>query len=234
VIRPTHNAIESLCLFYPRADEEAVLEEVAQGLPIDGEIAVRLVGRQRLVEGSRYVLHRERTGLFVLRDPDVVITFLRFYAHSQHVLACTLWPGGDAPTCKARWNSPDGVLPPPDRRRWTISAGALRKARRDKAAIRAHVALVIDEDDLQPAIDYYVPGVEVTGLAWLEGVPLGVLVGADEVRVTAAELRPEIALARRKQIKRLNRRKDAAQTAAAFLRSMGWTCTPPSGGQEGP
>jgi hypothetical protein len=104
MIGTTHHAVDALCLFYPRADEATVLAEVSRGLRIDPSIAVRLVGRQHGRPGATYVLHRERTGLFVVSGDGAVITFLRFYALTQHELACTLYGPGDPPTCTARWH----------------------------------------------------------------------------------------------------------------------------------
>ncbi len=104
MIASSHHAIESLCLFYPRADEATVEAEVSRGVFVEPAIAVRIVGRQNARRGSAYVLHRERTGLFVVAPDGTVITFLRFYALAQHELARTLYGDGEAPTCIARWN----------------------------------------------------------------------------------------------------------------------------------
>lgn len=104
MIDTSHHAIDALALFYPKASRELVLAEVSRGLPTEASVAVRLVGRQHARPGCCYILHRERTGLFVVAAGGCVVTFLRFYALSQHELARTLYGDGEAPTCTARWN----------------------------------------------------------------------------------------------------------------------------------
>lgn len=101
----SHHAVEALALFYPRVTEAELLLEVTRGVRVEAGAAVKLVGRDHARKGSDYVLHRERTGLFVLSGRTVV-TFLRFYALAQHEIAVRLWGKGCEPTCTALWNKP--------------------------------------------------------------------------------------------------------------------------------
>jgi hypothetical protein len=106
----SRHALEVYQLFYPDADEEVLLGALSVGLSIPNAIALKMVGRRsphRMQQGS-YVLHVERTGIFVLSDPRDgrmdVITFLRFYSIMQHRLAVRLFPQAAAPpTANAAW-----------------------------------------------------------------------------------------------------------------------------------
>lgn len=117
-MRVTHHATESYAIFYPQQrGVYDILREVELAVPIPAEAAPGLLGRRGLradVAPSRYLLHRERTGLFVIAaESDVVITFLRFYSRAQHDQARALWPGGDPVTCRATWaTSPDPTHAP--------------------------------------------------------------------------------------------------------------------------
>lgn len=106
--RLSSHVFDSYREFYPAAQRHEIEAEVRAGLEIDGAIAARLVGRKGQSEDDRYILHRERTGLFVWAinktDEWTVVTFLRFKARNQYDLATSLYPGGDAPTCSiASW-----------------------------------------------------------------------------------------------------------------------------------
>jgi len=95
-VKITRSTMDAYAIFYPTADENDVRLVVEQGLVIENAIALKLVGRRsphhRMSQGS-YVLHPERTGLFVLSDlPDqAVVTFLLFYSWLQFRLACRLY-----------------------------------------------------------------------------------------------------------------------------------------------
>lgn len=247
MIGTSDHAIESLSLFYPRADGPMVLGEVARGVEVEAGVAARLVGRHHLVPGSAYVLHRERTGLFVLAG-DTVVTFLRFYSLHQHELAVLLWPGGDAPTCAARWNGHDSRLEPaaslPVRLSPRVSSVVHKTygggaGQRLKSAIRDAVGT----GALEPPGDYS-HDLGLAGILQFEGVTIGVCLREQAIHAVIPGLRPEVQSARDRAVN-AQRAQDAKaerawekqergeQQAAAFLRSRGWTCTPPSGGQEG-
>lgn len=249
MIRPTHNAIESLCLFYPRADEELVLEEVAKGLPIEASVAVRLVGRQHAREGSSYVLHRERTGLFALAD-GCVVTFLRFHALSQHELARTLYGDGEPPTCTARWNSDTGRLQPakalPVRLSGRLS-GEVHSAAGGGGVQRLKelVREAVGTGSLEPPGEYgSTNGVPLAGMFHFEGLKLGVCVSDKAICVVTPVLNSEAQAARdralnkqrveaEKAARAWERQGRGEQQAAEFLRKRGWTCEPPQSGGEG-
>jgi len=114
------HAIEAYNLFYPTADRDVLVGAVEAGLLISNPIALRMVGRKsphRSMGSGSYVLHVERTGLFVLSDPEgadksrvTVITFLRFYSFNQYTLAKRLYPKGAAPpTATATWNKREEI-----------------------------------------------------------------------------------------------------------------------------
>lgn len=100
-IRVTNHAADNYCIFYPlrvRVESPEDLRErvrvaVRAGEEINPDVAQRLCGRMGDSRNSRYVLHAERTGLFVLVD-NVVVTFLRFYSTRQHRLAVSLYGPG--------------------------------------------------------------------------------------------------------------------------------------------
>lgn len=117
MLHVSHHAVESYRIFYPTADVDVVKGAVAAGLVISNPIALKMVGRRSPHKDMRgsYVLHVERTGIFVLSDVEqpqdaplidlvTVITFLRFYAYNQYTLAKRLYPQGAAPpTADATW-----------------------------------------------------------------------------------------------------------------------------------
>lgn len=100
-------AIARYRVFYPKATRSDMREEAEAALEIEGPTASALVGRRATLRGSvsRYRLHQQRTGLFVL-DGNRVVTFLRFYSLRQYDMACELWPGGlPLKGCTAKWVS---------------------------------------------------------------------------------------------------------------------------------
>lgn len=99
----SNTAHERYCRFYPRARYEDVLFALSLAKEVDPSIAMSLVGRPHQAYNSRYLLHPEHTGLFVICG-GTVVTFLRFCSLSQHknannlfgpppspVSACVLW-----------------------------------------------------------------------------------------------------------------------------------------------
>lgn len=109
------HAMDAYELFYPLrhlADnpERAgrVLDAIATGVPLPLGEALRLVGRsvdRPDAEQSAYVLHQERTGIFVIArnrnrgtGEPVVVTFLRFVSYLQHTMACDMYGRGTEPT----------------------------------------------------------------------------------------------------------------------------------------
>ena len=119
-LRMTHHAIESYTVFYPRTLASAIPDEVRRGIPIpSGEVQGLCGRRSGDGSGSGYVLHRERTGIFVVAGavatltadpvvldvPLVVVTFLRFYSLDQRRTAVAMYGAGDpvSSTCAARW-----------------------------------------------------------------------------------------------------------------------------------
>lgn len=105
----TAHVLDSYREFYPTAEEADLLTALQKGVSVAVPIALKMVGRTGLRSDHRgaYILHEERTGIFVLDDEELV-TFLRFYSLQQYRLACRLYPGGTTPTAQARWN----VKPP--------------------------------------------------------------------------------------------------------------------------
>lgn len=142
-MRVTRHATESYAIFYPQRGVADILREVELAVPIPADVAPGLLGRRGLradMVPSRYLLHRERTGLFVIApEADVVITFLRFYGREQHDTAARLWPGGDPVTCVATWAvmapepEPAPVAPEPAAVSVSV-AQALVTPRSDRAA----------------------------------------------------------------------------------------------------
>lgn len=251
----TSHAVDALALFYPRtADEESVRDEVSRGVAVEGGTAIRLVGRQNLRPGSNYILHRERTGLFVLAG-QTVVTFLRFYALSQHELACTLWPGGDPPTCEARWlraviavpspapqkaaKTPKPAKapkpPPPPELAWHITDGARRATGKDRTELKELVRTALAQGSLERMGGYRAP-VDGARLLWVDGVALAVAETTEGIRVMAANPRPELegeALRAVQTACWVERQAAQEQKAVELLRSRGWTCIPPQHFEEG-
>jgi hypothetical protein len=97
-VMATEHAADRLAEFYHGAGLMEVVAEVARGVEVDPVTAAAMVGRRAARTASRYVLHRERTGLFALTQYGTVRTFMRFYALEQHQMACLLYPDGDPVT----------------------------------------------------------------------------------------------------------------------------------------
>ena len=103
----SRHAVERYAEFYPAAEIEDIEAEVADALPIERAAATALAQgagmRRARNDHATYLLHRERTGVFVVSALGVVVTFLRFYGLQQHEAATKLWPGGPPPTCDTPW-----------------------------------------------------------------------------------------------------------------------------------
>lgn len=140
----TTHVVEAFELFYPPEDftppGQRVLQTLAEGVPVEPSIALRLVGRDhdpRDGTTSSYVVHAERTGMFVVverppRDPAIV-TFLRFYSVRQHELAVRLPGPGPEVTGKGVPWAP-ALAPVPELHVWGVPvervkySGQVRKA----------------------------------------------------------------------------------------------------------
>lgn len=95
--RVTRHVLARYREFYPGSDGKDLLRAFAASEDIDEHIANRLAGRSWCVEGSsRYRLHSERTGLFVVAGTSLV-TFIRLYSDRQRQLAVKLYGKRDAP-----------------------------------------------------------------------------------------------------------------------------------------
>lgn len=109
------HALVSYRRYYPRAYLRHLLAAVDDAVEIPIDAVVAMFGRdgRRPTAADRYLLHPERSGVFVLEPNQregyhgqlALVTFLRFYQLHQHVTAARLWPGGVAPTCDASWVS---------------------------------------------------------------------------------------------------------------------------------
>lgn len=116
-VQVSRTALEAYQEFYPEAGDADVLEALKKGVVAQHGVALRLVGRRSPHQRHRgsYVMHAERTGIFVLSDVQnemiVVITFLRFLSYRQYLMACRLYPGGAGPTAAAPWFAPAIALP---------------------------------------------------------------------------------------------------------------------------
>lgn len=82
---------------YPGSDEQAVWLAIEASDEVDPHVASRMAGRGRLHDSNtaRFLLHPERSGLFVAKD-DVIVTFLRFASTLQRELAIRLYGQGFA------------------------------------------------------------------------------------------------------------------------------------------
>jgi hypothetical protein len=141
VLHVTDHAIEALRLFYPRADILTELRAAVEAPPV---AARGLLGRLSPTKpnGSRYLIHRERTGIFAL-DGRVVVTFLRFYSRLQWETASRLWPGGDEPTADVHWVRQLAGTPDPaaaQEHAATIDERRLEKAAAQRAAADQELA----------------------------------------------------------------------------------------------
>lgn len=201
MISVTTHAIEALAQFYPRTGGSAdVRSEVDQGVPIQREVALRLAGRGRArpdAAQSAYVLHRERTGMFVLRDADdlsthdlpdpidlredvdvLVVTFLRFLSLDQFRLAVQLYGPGDPVTATSSWV---GEVDPPSRKVCGLELSRFRLGN----AVRKKLGIGKRESRTEDGLDAFwrlaIPVEDPEG-GWVvngpEGVtyPLGVIV----------------------------------------------------------
>lgn len=226
-IGATGHAIEALGLFYPGADGRDVIREVEAGIEIETGTAVALVGRSRCRAGNRYVLHRERTGLFVVAEGGAVVTFLRFYAREQYALACRLWPGGDPPTTVEPPWAGDRELSPSctrtDPGNVRVSAGARARTGLTRPEIAALVLAEIDAGALLPAGSWTYASNPIDGIVMVAGVPVAVVLLPHQILVGVPTESTETAKARQ-AAERVARE---LQQAADLLRSHGWTVTPP-------
>lgn len=237
--RPSQHAVEALALFYPSADGRSVIDEVGRGVEVEPATAVAMVGRSRHRPGSTYVLHRERTGLFVIAVDRTVVTFLRFYALEQHQLAARLWPGGDPPTTVeptwARTRRPENIHAPGDPGDILVTSAVRDAIGLPKVEIAAWVRTAIDTGTLRPPGDRRA-SLPLAGLLTFHGVEIGVVLEATRIRVIglppaspsdATRAAREEARAARKAADAERRRSAADLLAAAALRKRGWTCLPP-------
>lgn len=236
-LHPTHHAVEALARFYPRADGRQVMDEVERGVPVEPGTAVALVGRARFRFDSSYVLHRERTGMFVLVGQRVV-TFLRFYARKQHDLAVQLWPGGDAvSTTEPLWTRPDATPEPTPKTGAPVvrvSDAARAATGRTKRDLQEIVRAAVEADALESA-DGWMSVRQLDGVLTVDGVTIGVAVEGFSIRVFHVGPGPERAAAAKAERAAARRERRAAeraaaglQQAAALLRAKGWTCIPPT------
>lgn len=123
IIHP--HAIEAYERFYPLDQiltddqiEARVERAVLKGEIIDRQVGLQLVGRPYEKKGvtnpGYFVLHAQRTGLFVIQDA-VVVTFLRFYSRMQHDQAVKMYgPGEPVDGRSVPWvNNPSSPSPDP-------------------------------------------------------------------------------------------------------------------------
>lgn len=226
-VGPTDHAVEALGLFYPGANGHDVIREVRAGIEIEPQTAVALVGRTRTRPGNRYVLHRERTGLFALDSDGTVKTFLRFYALAQHKMACRLWPGGDPPTtteplwASGRTLGPDCTRTDPGMIK--VSSGARDKVSSSKEEIAEAVRAAIKAGAMEEPGDLILPHHHITGIVQFKGHSLAVAFTETDIRVGVPILSPE---AMKAQLA-ASRKAAGIEQAAELLRANGWTVAPP-------
>lgn len=131
----SRHALERYAEFYPAAEIGDIEAEVTAALPIERAAATALAQgagvRHARHDHATYLLHRERTGVFVVSAHGVVVTFLRFYGLAQHERAVELWPGGDPPTCEALWCRQ--LRRAADKRAASIEAATARKLAKQRA-----------------------------------------------------------------------------------------------------
>lgn len=107
----THHALAAYRIFYPSASERDVWEAMLASVDVPFSVGHRLRGKgyRRDNDSGSYLLHPERSGLFII-EGTAIVTFLRFYSATQRDLAEQLYPGGKTPTCEG---APWYVAPPP-------------------------------------------------------------------------------------------------------------------------
>lgn len=225
-VGPTDHAVDRLGLFYPGADGKTVIDEVGRGVLLEPETAAALVGA-RARPGYRYVLHRERTGVFVLTADRIVVTFLRFSTFQQHELARRLWPGGDPvstdlPLWTRGMDEPESVE---DRLGVYATAGVLAKTGRTLAEIGALVRVALADGALEAADGrQYSTNRPYAGVLRLGEALIGVLVERDSIRLQLVHPSKAERAAKRKE----ERRQAGLRQAADLLRANGWTVIPPT------
>jgi hypothetical protein len=107
----SEHSVDRYRLFYPSADGRSILDAIETGTEVDWQAIWAFLGRRgEPPSTARYILHPERTGVFVVicepdRRWDRIVTFLRFYGLAQHTQACRLWPGGSPVTARTNWLS---------------------------------------------------------------------------------------------------------------------------------
>jgi hypothetical protein len=104
VIVPTLHATKAYAIFYPDATHKELMGALHRAFVVSMEVAITATRRKspRNSSNSTYLMHEERSGIFVL-EPDtnglVLVTFLRFYGYDQHQYAVDLF--GPPPTFTA-------------------------------------------------------------------------------------------------------------------------------------
>lgn len=117
-MRISQHAIQAYEIFYPLESrlsddeiERRVRDAVSVGSEIEPQLAMSMLGRRASrpeTQPSRYVLHAERTGIFVIVK-HTVVTFLRFVSLAQHNIAVSACGAGAPITgARIRWASNPG------------------------------------------------------------------------------------------------------------------------------
>lgn len=134
----SEHGMNAYAIFYPMADGKDLIRELDAGEAIERATGMALVGRtERDQNGdTRFLLHRERTGLFVISN-GVLVTFLRFYSVEQYRTALRLWPTADPPTCAASWNRQDPDVMARSAEAEALNAARAKERRAKKKAKRA-------------------------------------------------------------------------------------------------
>lgn len=98
-LNPTLTAFIRYKEVYPEATEDDMLDEAARAQQVDKGIILPLLGMSKRMAAGEYLLHRQRTGVFVVRsdryeeDAEAVVTFLAFRWKEQQELAIKLYGG---------------------------------------------------------------------------------------------------------------------------------------------
>lgn len=119
-LRWNGHALLRLREFYPNATAHDMRSAVKASELIAPEVGATLrgMGKVRDTDRGDYLLHPERTGMFIRvwdGTTATVITFLRFYSLQQHRLAVELYGPGEpvSDACTARWAQVQRAAPAP-------------------------------------------------------------------------------------------------------------------------
>lgn len=247
----SNNVHEQYQRFYPMAAHNELVAAIEAAEPIDRNIAARLVGRNWAREGSDYLLHRERTGMFVVTC-SVVVTFLRFYGFSQYELAVKLFGDGDYPTAEVGWRAllelraeqplPEPSPPAPEPipglvpkqrplpayEEIKVSSGAAKALFVDKAIAHGRVFEQINAGAIYEPGEY-VSSPQPDALIVVGSEVIGLALCKD-LNTGKTVLRAVPAYTKEQQRLLASGKPGISlqeQKAARFLREMGWTVLPP-------